>query len=287
MLHPRGLSFSESLDALIATYRASSAIRPEVLFRHFLPTGYRATTLSSVAEDFQDLAILAKVHLGMIVTLYDDLADHPEHRNSELLKELYTLNVEEDRLAAVHLNEKEKVVFELGRYLFLELTALLREFPHYRVLVAALRFDIEQFYSCNKYSELMSSFPAICNLEESRTLGSHNMGIVAAGTIDLMASSGLHLEELGKAREVLHLGQRLGRISNLVFTFNRELSEGDSTNEILISKDPESYRKKLLEEFSAKATEIRSHSLHTFSTQSYAEGLEELHRLHAALEGRI
>lgn len=283
----RGRSFPKALDALIGTYMASSSIRPEILFRHFLPKGYSATTLSSVDAEFLDLTILAKIHLGMMVTLYDDLADHPEHRNSRLLQELYTLNVDTDRSAPSHLNEQELVVFELGRYLFTELTLILKELPHYKLLTPALRFDIEQFYSCNKYSELMSSLPTICNLEESRTLGAHNMGIVAAGTIDLMASSDLNVSELGNAREVLLLGQRLGRISNLVFTFKREVSEGDSTNEILISGDHESYRKNLLEEFRSKAAEIRGRTLKTFSTQKYAEGLEELHGLHAALEGRI
>lgn len=282
-----GGSFSEALDKLVRTYMASSSIRPEILFRHFLPTGYRATTLSSVANEFHDWVLLAKVHLGMIVTLYDDFADNPERRNSRLLQELYKLNVDQDRSAPVHLSEEEQAVFELGRYLFSELTLLLKDLPHFDLLVGALRFDIEQFYSCNKYSELMSSLPVICNLEESRVLGAHNMGIVAAGTIDLMASPHLHASEIGKVREVLHLGQRMGRISNLVFTFNREISEGDATNEISISDNPESYRKSLLNEFTMKAAEIRSRVLKTFSTEKYADGLEELHGLHAALEGRI
>lgn len=287
MVPHRGQSFSEAVDKLIKTYMASSSLRPEILFRHFLPKGYRMTTLSSVTAEFQDLIVLAKIHLGMIVTLYDDLADHPEHRNPRLLQELYALNVEADNPAPDHLNKNEQVVFQLGRYLFSELTLLLKDLPHFDLLVGALRFDIEQFYSCNKYSELMSSLPAICNLEESRVLGAHNMGIVAAGTIDLMASPHLDASEFGKAREVLHLGQRMGRISNLVFTFNREISEGDATNEISISDNPECYRQSLLNEFTMKAAGIRSRVLKTFSTEKYADGLEELHGLHAALEGCI
>ncbi|MGZ3693091.1 MAG: hypothetical protein ACXWQO_02570 [Bdellovibrionota bacterium] len=280
------------LLSLVKIYRETSAIRPELLFSKFLPTGYEQTTLSSVEPNLLQSVILAKVHLGMIITLFDDLADHPAHRNPDLLEELYGLNLEREIQPSYRFPNpsKERRTMELARYLFAQLRESLQSFPNYERLAPALRFDIEQFYAANRHSELLAQFPSAGNLTESANLGPHNMGIVAAGTIDLMASQGLVLSELGRCREVFLLGQRLGRISNLLFTLKREIAEGDTTNEILIAKPALSeseYRGLLLSEFENKATKIRSFSLETFHTGKYADGLERLHDLHSSLEGRI
>ncbi len=277
------------LDLLIQTYMASSAARPEVLFRHFLPVGYRCTTLDSVESQRMESVILAKTHLGMIITLYDDFADHPKYRNPQLLQELYGLNIGKDRKAPCHLDGEDLRIFELARLLFSQLTSVLRSFPHFDLLAPALQFDIEQFYSCNKHSELTALLPTIQNMMESRTLGHHNMGIVGAGTIDLMASSHFRIEELGSCREIFLLGQRLGRISNLIFTLKREIAEGDTTNEILISNEStdENYVEFLMKEFNEKLTRIRSRQIRMFSTEKYADGLLCLHQLYSSLEGRI
>lgn len=283
-------NFTEELEVLLKTYRTFSAIRPEVLFRDFLPTGYRLTTLNTVDEKFRDSAVFAKIHLGMLVTLYDDLADNPKYRNPQLLKELYKLNVGQDIEISTDLNEEETKTFELARFLFSQLTALLEKFSHYSQLLPILHFDIEQFYVSNRYSELMTDLPSMRNLTESRMLGAYNMAMVAAGTVDLMASSCLAMEELGACREVLLKGQRVGRISNLLFTLNREIAEGDFTNEILISDgstDIEAYKLELLRELSEKLSQIQKRELNTFSTKQYAIGLMALHRLHENLEGRI
>lgn len=277
-------------NSLIQNYRAVSAIRPEVLFRNFLPTGYRYTTLTSVGPEFFETAIFAKVHLGMIITLYDDLADHPKHRNPELLSELYLLNIDKDHSTPHYFRGQERRVFELARFLFHQLTELLSSFPHFEMLKSALRFDIEQFYSCNRYSELISASPCLSNVMESKSLGPHNMGMVAAGTIDLMASSHIVPQEIGTCREVLLLGQRMGRISNLIFTFKREKEEGDITNEIVVASKHErlfDYRADLVREFSEKQIQIRSYPLMTFKTYNYATGLLDLHNLHSSLEGKI
>lgn len=276
----------DEIETLTKTYRESSTLRPEVLFRDFLPTGYRFTTLTSVDGRFVDLVIFAKIHLGMIVTLYDDLADHPRYYNPELLQHLYKLNVGIDHVPARSLALQDQKVFNLARYLFQRLTLLLQHFPHYKELFPVLRFDLEQFYISNKYSELMTKLPAVRNLTESRLLGPYNMGMVAAGTIDLMASSGFDRRELGTCREIFILGQRAGRISNLLFTLRREISEGDLTNEILMTSS-ENYQNPLHQEFADILTKLQNQGIQTFSTAQYATGLQALNQLHQNLEGQI
>jgi hypothetical protein len=277
------------IDTLIETYLSVCSIRPEILFREFLPTGYRFTTIDSVATDTYSSVILAKIHLGMMITLYDDLADHPLHRSPELLLELYKINIERDNPTPGHFSGQIRLIYELARFLFSELRTTLASLMHYETLATALRFDIEQFYVCNRYSELMSTLPSIRNLTESQILGPHNMGIVAAGTIDLMASPDLKIAELGQCREVFLLGQRLGRISNLIYTLQREVAEGDATNEILItaSTPKEVQQLNLVREFEKKKELISTYQIQTFQTARYAKGLQKLHQLHASLEGKI
>jgi hypothetical protein len=118
------------------------------------------------------------------------------------------------------------------------------------------------------------------------------MGIVAAGTIDLMASPGMDIEELGICREAFLLGQRLGRTSNIIFTLQREVLEGDSTNEILIAAntrkaDQNNYQGQLLREFTIHLEEIRRQQFRSFSSEQYAEGFVTLHQLQASLVGRV
>ncbi len=283
------------LEVLISAYRRGSSIRSDALFREFLPAGYRLTTLDSVRADRFSAVVLAKVHLGMLITLYDDFADHPRHLNPRLLSRLYGLNLGCDQPMPGCLTAAEKRTFELARYLFDQLDRLLARVsfpPHYTQLLPVLRFDLEQFYTANRHAELMTRVPGIRNLTEARQLGPHNMGMVAAGTIDLMATDNFDCAELGRCREVFLLGQRLGRISNLVLTFDRERAEGDATNEIEIASQAgggslASCRRALLQEFSEKLVQVRAAKIGSFGVDSYAGGLLALHGLHRSFQGVI
>ena len=110
--------FNNAVESLIAAYMKANSLRPEVLFRQFLTTGYKHTTLNSVSSDLFNAAIYAKIHLGMMITLYDDFADHPQHRNPQLLSHLYQLNVGIDKPAPSSLAGQELKNYELARLLF-------------------------------------------------------------------------------------------------------------------------------------------------------------------------
>lgn len=283
---------NQKLEKLFAVYQEVSNIRPAILFHTFLPTGYRQTTLNSVQSDFFESVIYSKVILGMIITLYDDLADHPLHQNPLLLSKLYNLNIGIDYQDEINLTPRDKNIFELARFLFSELTKTLKIFTHFETFKFILQFDIEQIYACNRYSSLIGISPELQNLTESRILGPHNMGIIAAGMIDLMAVKNFFPDELGLCRTVFHLAQRLGRISNLIYTLEREIKEGDMTNEILIaakekSISKEKYMEHLCKEFLRKINKIRRQKVQNFNSHLYADGFVKLDGLHASLMGRI
>jgi hypothetical protein len=116
----------------------------------------------------------------------------------------------------------------------------------------------------------------------------YNMGMVAAGMIDLMASPIFNKNELGVFREFLIKGQRMGRIGNLISTYERELNEKDVTNEIML--DPAAagvYQGILNDELNEGLKDLAkraSRFKHTFM-KTYVEGLRSLHQLHLNMEG--
>ena len=291
MLTPSFSSHELPTESLVSHYLSIVKMRPEILFRYFLPLGYRRTTLSSVDLYSIESVVYAKLHLGMIITLFDDLADNPKFRNANLLAHLYQLNIEKEHVLPSTFSPASASIFQLASLLFKSLTRELKYFPQYEELKSVLSFDLEQFYLSNRYSEMLATVPATQNLQESRALGPFNMGIVAAGIIDLMASPKLSLKELGQCRKLLLLGQRLGRISNVLVTLEREQKEGDLTNEILIAKTSGipvvDYRIRLHDEFEKKKKRIENTKLLTFDTKTYADGIQYLDSLHKNLKGKI
>jgi len=288
---------NETVSHLIDTYRDVSKIRNIELFSDFLINGYKMTTLSSVEEKHYNNVILAKMHLGMLITLYDDLADNPKFQDNELLEILYMLPfVEEDFIKNLSLEQIK--IYELSKFLLNGLQRHLKDCPNYEVLKDFFHFDIEQIFTANKYSSLITQLPHGASSYESSRYGSFNMGIVAAGMIDLMGSEKFNINELGYSRSIFHSAQRMGRISNLIVTLDRELSEKDLTNELYIKfnypmdeedKDYSSIERQTLNEFNSLTKRILKHEKYIFhfSVKDYCEGINNLHKLHLSLKGII
>lgn len=281
-----------------------------MLFTDFLPAGYQLTTLSCVAADYYHDAILAKLHLGMLITLLDDFADNPRVHNSRLLYELYKIPFNINCSNRHALNEQECTVFDLTCYLADKILEHIRHLPGYKKLLPVVQFDLNDIYRANQYSALITQQAVMLNSYELTHIRPFNMGMVMAGVIDLMASPGFDYQELGSMRYVLHRGQRYGSISNNITTFQRELAEGDVTNEIIIkgiernllnltemksmSADMvlsllEPVMQEMILEQSIILNEISSlkENIHSLNVAYYADGLQKLHHLHMSLQGII
>lgn len=279
----------KSIDELVDFYLTYSHIRNERLFREFLPKGYRDTTISSVSKDTFDDVILTKLYLGMIITLYDDFADNPKYKNPILLKKMYLL------IEGIETTSTDSI-YVLAKHLLEGLFSTAEQLPNGKALKSLLEFDLRQVFLANRYSELLNDIPGIANINESKHHGPYNMGMVAAGTIDLMGSSTLSKYKIGKSREIFLSAQRYGRICNVLTTFEREMEEGDLTNEIYIylnnshSTRPslKNYKKELTIEMEAKIQHIMSYFKEVdFNVSAYTSGLKELFTLHQSLKGII
>lgn len=294
---------SDPIRELVSKYIAYSRVRNERLFSEFLPRGYRLTTVTSVPESKVDRAVLSKLYLGMLITLIDDLADNPALRNPRLLAEIY-LSIEGflagkdiDSILDPVLVDNDN--FVLAKLLLKGLMETASSLPNYEKFRASLQFDLREIFLANRFSELISLQPELATLCEVKHHGPYNMGMVAAGTLDLMASPTIAEAKIAVAREIFLLGQRVGRICNVLTTLERELAEGDLTNEIIVrsrkeglpldsSENIEAFRAGLEREMELLFTKILANAGEApFAVDAYVAGLRKLYRLHRRLEGVI
>lgn len=254
--------------------------RSQRLFCEFLPKGYKLTTLDTV-ESVESVVEL-KIILGTLITLYDDYADRPDRLNPRLLQLLYRVPFEKVNCDETILTHDEKMALDLAKSLFKRLMRGLERFRNYHLLYEIFCFDLKQFFLANLYSELLTQNPHLPNERENRLYLHHNMGIVMAGMIDLMNVPKFHVADLGQARSLFLMGQRAGRISNVLTTFERELAEDDRTSELLVSGNPADLELELasLIEDMNKFKKIKS-----FSVFEYSKGIKSLHELHMKLKG--
>lgn len=270
---------------ILAPYR-----RPE-LFNSFLVQGYSAIALSCVPEARRQDLLRAKVCVGTLITLYDDYADRPSRLSTTLLSKLYRLKFEESE-TPTHLSLTEQGPFDFAQFLFGEIRAILQDMPFYSQLKEVLDFDLSQFYSANQFSSLVTGHPFLNSTYENRMYGHHNMGMVLVGTMDLMASNQIDFAEFGRIREVLLMGQRMGRIFNVLTTRKREVADGDITGEISGVQNELEIEKaigRLEEEVSKLEEAILTFEtrIRTFSVKSYLEGLQKVGHIHSRMEGII
>ncbi len=256
------------------------------LFSEFLPRGYRLTALRDVAGTPGEQLLRAKVLLGALITFQDDLADHPGHFDPEALDFIYGLTPTPPRGGASR--ERVRVAGAIAAAFWAALAAL----PHYERYARLLRFDFDQFCSANRYGVLLRLHDGLGNVAESRHFGPFNMGMVAAGTIDLMALGPLAPADLSAVREAVFLGQRAARISNVVTTLGRERAEGDLTNEALIAAargDGGAYLDDLGRERAALVAAIQrlADRCAAVDLRRYGRAIEALHGLHLEFEGAI
>ena len=287
----------------IATYKQLINQRHTALFTDFLPRGYLQTTLSSTPQAFVEELIIAKVHLGILITLCDDFADNPKFFNLPLVKALSYVPFFENLIDYHVFNQQEISCINLAKKLAHQFLERIKKLPHYHQLKNLLVFDLQQFYNCNYYCALLTNYPELSNLTEFRSYAPYNMGIIIIGMCDLMASPAFDLKELSTAREFFYLAQRFGNICNALNTLEREITENDMTNEIVLmglkekiidrthltNSDPKEIITKLkpcstnlIQERNRLLTSLHviAPTLTSFSAPSYIQGLQQLQTLH-------
>lgn len=195
--------------------------------------GVEVTTLPCVDIALYDEVCDTKV-LGVILdTLLDDVAD--QQGNGALLERLLQLPFDDSARLSGPKTSPEDDYVAFTYEVWEEIKRRVRSLPRYEQYAQLLRYDYLQLFNVMRFSVLVNEDVALLNLAEHDLYTPHNMHIMISATMDLMCSPSFDRREVGTLRDAVWHAQCMGRIGNLVTTWERELGEGDFTSGVYAS----------------------------------------------------
>jgi hypothetical protein len=82
-------------------------------------------------------------------------------------------------------------------------------------------------FTANRHAWLARESPAVVNPTENMEYAPHGIAMMVFGTLDLMSSPRLTLADSQATREVVHAGQALCELANMIATWRREIPDRD------------------------------------------------------------
>jgi hypothetical protein len=223
----REIEFSPALGRWIDDYEKVGE-RGRFLWQ-WCVKGVGLTTLPCVDPVWREHVIETKMLSILYGTLIDDIADREQDK--EMLEMAIRLGSDEwasDRLALW--TGRRHDYLEMIARLGVEVWSRCERYPRFLEFEPMLRFDNEQSLNAMRYALLVNQSPAILNSIEHDLYQPHNMQIMYMASVDLAASPDFDGNELGSAREVFWHAQRMGRIGNMLTTWEREVLDRDFTS---------------------------------------------------------
>lgn len=223
----KSIEFSPYLQKWIEEYEKVGQ-RGRFLWQWCLK-GLGLTTLPCVDAALRAHAIESKMLSILYGTLIDDIADREQDR--EMLEMAISLGTDEwsaDRLAlwTGHRHDYLEMIARLWK----ELWTRCQSYPRFPEFEFLLRFDNQQSLNAMRYALLVNQSPAVLNNIEHDLYQPHNMQIMFMASVDLCASVSFDVNELGTTREIFWHAQRMGRIGNMLTTWEREVLDRDFTS---------------------------------------------------------
>ncbi len=222
----QAVEFSPELSGWIRDYEMVGN-RNVYLWRWCLH-GLRLTTLPCVDPALRASLCETKLLAVMLGVMLDDIADLGG--NPQLLKLLNGVVVENKAVDLSDFDAEEQAYGQFTVRLSNETWGRLRQAPRYEQLADLLIYDHRQIVNAMEYSSLLNRDLALVNLVEHDAYSPHNMQMMSFATMDLMASRDFDRRELGRLRAVIWHAQSMGRIGNLLSTWQREVKVRDFTS---------------------------------------------------------
>ena len=191
--------------------------------------GLDLTTLPCVPSAQRQHVIETKMLSILYGTLIDDIADREQDR--EMLQIAMSLASDDwlpERLAIW--TDRRREYLEMIARLWRELWGRCQSYARFAEFQHLLRFDNEQSLNAMRYALLVNQSPSVLNNIEHDLYQPHNMQIMFMSSVDLCASPTFDVNELGTAREIFWHAQRMGRIGNMLTTWQREVLDRDFTS---------------------------------------------------------
>ena len=221
-----------SFQAYVDIYHEIGWTRPASLWKWvwvMLKAREPGVTLSCVPDDKMSLISSLKLNLVMAFTISDDVAD--EVRCDQLMAGILNIRLERDELPLDCAEPRsEDPMVRLIEDILDDTVAMLSKQPNWERMRDAFFFDLRQVWNSSHHAFLMGKHPELINYEESRMYNAHGMMFFIFSVIDVICSESFDFNELPQLRSVVHHAQRMGRISNWVSTWEREIAVGDITS---------------------------------------------------------
>ncbi len=185
--------------------------------------GWEICTLPCVDDAYKEKILFLKMLNTMLNVLIDDIADIAQ--DQALL----------EKAIAIIFNNRKKHSDEylnLIAKIWTKINQEIRELPRFLEFKDIFYFDYYQFVGTIKYSCLLNNCHHLINHFEQNFYTAHNMQGVIGITIDLMASPSFKIKELAVTREIAYKLERMGRIGNIIGTWQNELKNKDFTNDM-------------------------------------------------------
>ena len=190
--------------------------------------GVEVTTLSCVDPQRFDYVCDTKV-LGVVLdVLLDDIADRKG--SALLLEQLLDLPFDSQRKQLREAPAEERAYAEFTIDVWQEIKRRTFQMPLFERYATQWRYDYLQLFNAMRYSHMINQNIALLNLAEHDLYLPHNMHIMISSTFDLMCSPTFNEQELGILRDAVWHAQCMGRIGNLITTWERELGDADYTS---------------------------------------------------------
>jgi len=270
--------------------------------------GVSLTTLPCVDPALREVNIITKVLGVMLDVLLDDVADRST--DDLYLDRLLRIPFAKGAPDFSEFTAPQQAYAEATRRVWQTIESRASAYRRFEEFRHLWRFDYAQVFNAMRFSQIVNRDPLVLNMVEHDHYSPHNMHMMVSGTLDLMCSSGFDHNELGLIRQVLWHGQCMGRIGNLVTTWEREVGDrdftsgvfartvekGDVTARELVAMDADGLREAVrsaecedyfLSRWSQHRDQIvdMSESIQSVNVLKLVRGLEQLIQLHLGSRG--
>ncbi len=169
-----------------------------------------------------------KILLTIFVVQLDDAVD--EKHKKKLLEELLKIISEQESLKLNNLSLEDREYLIFTKKLWNHIKNQIKKYPNYEILSRIFKYDIDQVLNAMNYSHIVNKNFYLINKTEYWLYLSSNMTFMVYLTLDLMCCHKLDHKKIGIYREVMWEAQKMGRISNWITTWQRELKDRDFTS---------------------------------------------------------
>ena len=190
--------------------------------------GSAVTMLPCVSAAWHDEVCDTKLLGIMLDVMVDDVAD--QGGDPEFLERLVCLPLSSGPSDWRGFSDAQQKYAAFTEDVWNEIQRRVERFPRYGEFADLLRYDYLQLLNMMRYAHLTNRFPSLLNLAEHDLYLPHNMHIMINATMDLMCSPEFDFAELGRLRQAVFHAERMGRIGDMITTWERELYQDDFTS---------------------------------------------------------